>query len=144
MDGVTPGAVIGLRLGTSRGELFRAFLEGESYEMMLNIECLSDVGIDIGKVITVGGGSNSRLWMQIRADVFDRPVYLPVHKEAGTLASAMLCYAATGAYPSVRAAQQAMIRYEPPFVPNPAQSSAYRPHYERYKKSYRLVRELFQ
>ncbi len=89
MDGATPAAIAGLRLGTSRGKLFRAFLEGESYEMMLNIECLREVGIDIGKVITVGGGSNSKLWMQIRADVFDRPVYLPVNKEAGTLASAM-------------------------------------------------------
>ena len=144
MDGNTPGAIAGLRLGTSRGKLFRAFLEGETYEMMFNIECLKEVGIDIRKVITVGGGSNSKLWMQIRADVFDRPVYLPVHKEAGTLASAMLCYAGTGAYPSVRAAQEAMIRYEPPFTPRPEQASEYRPHYERYKKCYRLIKELFQ
>ena len=144
MDGNTPGAIAGLRLGTSRGKLFRAFLEGETYEMMFNIECLKEVGIDIRKVITVGGGSNSKLWMQIRADVFDRPVYLPVNKEAGTLASAMLCYVGTGAYPSVRAAQQAMIRYEPPFVPWPEQASAYRLHYERYKKCYHLVKELFQ
>ncbi len=144
MDGNTPGAIAGLRLGTTRGQLYRAFLEGETYEMMFNIECLKEVGIDIHKVITVGGGSNSKLWMQIRADVFDRPVYLPVNKEAGTLASAMLCYAGTGAYPSLRAAQQAMIRYEQPFVPNPAQVAAYRPHYQRYKQCYRMVRELFQ
>ncbi len=144
MDGVTPAAIAGLRLGTSRGELFRAFLEGEAYEMMLNIECLRAVGIDIQKVVTVGGGSNSKLWMQIRADVFDRPVYLPANKEAGTLAGAMLCYAATGVYPSLRAAQEAMVRYERPFIPDPAEAHAYRAHYERYKKCYRLTKELFQ
>ncbi len=37
-----------------------------------------------------------------------------------------------------------MIQYEQPFVPRPEQALAYRPHYERYKKCYRLVRELFQ
>jgi xylulokinase len=143
MDGNTPAAIAGLRLGTSRGKLFRAFLEGETYEMMFNIECLKEVGIDIRKVITVGGGSNSKLWMQIRADVFDRPVYLPVNKEAGTLASAMLCYTGIGMFPSVHTAQQSMIHYEQPFVPRPEHASAYRPHYERYKKFYLLVKELF-
>jgi xylulokinase len=143
MDGATPATIAGLRLGTSRGELFRAFLEGESYEMMLNIECLRSVGIDIQKVITVGGGSNSKRWMQIRAAVFDRPVYLPANKEAGTLAGAMLCYAATGIYPSLRAAQEAMVRFDKGFTPDPNRARAYRAHYERYKKCYRLTKELF-
>ena len=143
MDGVTPAAVAGLRLGTTRGQLFHAFLEGETYEMRLNIECLEAVGVRIQKIVTVGGGSNSKLWMQIRADVFGRNVYLPEHKEAGTLASAMLCYTATGAYPSVRDAQNAMIRFEPPFTPRPEETEKYRPIYERYKKFYAAVRELY-
>ncbi len=144
MDGATPAALAGLRLGTSRGQLFRAFLEGETYEMMLNIECLEAVGVDIQKVVTVGGGSNSKLWMQIRADVFGRPVYLPENKEAGTLAGAMLCYTATGVYPTLRAAQEAMIRYEDSYLPRPERTAAYRPHYERYKKFYHAVRDLFE
>ncbi len=135
MDGATPAAIAGLRLGTSRGQLFRAFLEGETYEMLLNIECLEAVGIDIQKVITVGGGSSSKMWMQIRADVFGRPVYLPTHKEAGTLAGAILCYTGTGAYKSIRAAQKAMISFQPPFEPRPEETRAYRPRYERYKSS---------
>jgi sugar (pentulose or hexulose) kinase len=81
--------------------------------------------------------------MQIRADVFGRPVYLPENKEAGTLASAMLCYTGTGAYPSVREAQKAMIRYERPFEPRALMTEGYRPHYERYKKFYNAVRDLF-
>ncbi len=143
MDGVTPAAVAGLRLGTTRGQLFRAFLEGETYEMLLNIECLEAVGVAIRKIVTVGGGSNSKLWMQIRADMFGRSVYLPEHKEAGTLASAMLCYTAIGAYPSVRAAQEAMIRFEPAFEPRPEETQKYRPIYERYKRFYAAMRELY-
>ena len=88
MDADTPAVIAGLRLDTSRGKLFRAFLEGESYEMMVNIECMRELGMDVKRFITVGGGSRSPLWMQLRADIFDLPVQLPVIKEAGTLASA--------------------------------------------------------
>jgi xylulokinase len=144
MDGVTPAAITGLRLGTTRGQLFRAFLEGETYEMLLNIECLESVGVAIKKIVTVGGGSNSKLWMRVRADVFGRSVYLPEHKEAGTLAGAMLCYTAIGEYPSVRDAQEAMIRFEPPFEPRPEETQKYRPIYERYKKFYAVMRALYR
>ena len=144
MDGDTPGAVVGLRLGTSRGQLFRAFLEGETYEMMLNIQCLKECGVDVGKVITVGGGSNSPLWMQIRADVFGREVYLPANKEAGTLATALLGCVGMGAYPSIRQAQQQMISYPTRFLPDPERHAQYAPRYQRYKALYKAVKALYQ
>ena len=67
---MTPAAMVGMRLNTSRGDLFRAFMEGETYEMKLNIDCLEDIGIHLKRIITVGGGSKSPMWMQIRADIF--------------------------------------------------------------------------
>jgi len=143
MDGDTPATIAGLRLGTSRGKLFRAFLEGESYEMMVNIECLEAVGITMKKVVTVGGGSNSDLWMQIRADIFGLPVYLPKIKEAGTLASAMLSYAGTGVYASLREAQKAMLAYDKHFEPDEANNAEYKGHYEKYKKLYQAMKELY-
>lgn len=143
MDGDTPAAIAGLRLGTSRGKLFRAFLEGESYEMKLNIECLKDVGITMKKVITVGGGSNSDLWMQIRADIFGLPVYLPKNKEAGTLATAMMSYAGIGIYATLRDAQEAMITFDKHFEPDMARNAEYKAYYEKYKKLYQAMKELY-
>lgn len=143
MDGDTPATIAGLRLGTSRGKLFRAFLEGESYEMMVNIECLEAVGITMKKVVTVGGGSNSDLWMQIRADIFGLPVYLPKIKEAGTLASAMLSYTGTGVYASLRDAQKAMLAYDKSFEPDAANNAEYKTYYEKYKKLYQAMKELY-
>lgn len=144
MDGDTPAAIVGARLGTSRGKLFRAFLEGETYEMMLNIECLRACGVDIGRVITVGGGSNSPLWMQIRADVFGRDVYLPHNKEAGTLATALLGYVGMGVYPSIRQAQQQMIRYTGHFACDPDTHALYLPRYEKYKQLYQAIKGLYE
>jgi xylulokinase len=144
MDTQTPAAIAGLRLNTTRGKLFRAFLEGETYEMMLNIECLSDAGINIKKIITVGGGSRSSLWMQIRANVFNRTIYLPDNKEAGTLASALLCYANIGHYRSIEEAQKEMVRFDSKYIPDEKEAKIYTKFYEKYKKLYHMIKELYQ
>lgn len=87
MDGVTPAAMLGMRIGTSRGELYRGFLEGETYEMKRNLECLEDLGIQPQRLITVGGGARSPVWMQIRADIFEHVICVPENPEAGTMGS---------------------------------------------------------
>ena len=144
MDADTPAVIAGLRLDTSRGKLFRAFLEGESYEMMVNIECMRELGMDVKRFITVGGGSRSPLWMQLRADIFDLPVQLPVITEAGTLASAMLGLVGIGRYGSVREAQQALIRFDESFAPDPKAHAQYRVYYERYNRFYETMRDFYR
>ena len=85
-------------------------MEGETYEMKLNIDCLEDIGISLKRIITVGG-SKSPLWMQIRADIFSsrRSACRKIAK-AGTLASAILCYNQIGLYDSILQAQEDLIR----------------------------------
>ncbi len=143
MDALTPGVVAGLRIGTSRGKLLRAFLEGESYEMMSIIECLEDAGMKVHKVVTVGGGTKSPLWMQIRADIFARSIYLPSNSEAGTLASAMLCYVGLGLYDDVWAAQRDMVSYARAFTPDSASHAQYADHFKRYKALYQAVKGVY-
>lgn len=143
MDGNTPCVFAGLRLGTDRGKLFRGLLEGETYEMMVNIECLKECGVEVEKVITVGGGSSSPLWMQIRADIFGRDIYLPENKEAGTLGTAILCYVGMGRYASIPEAQKKMISFSKKFTPDAASHAHYAAKYQKYKKLYAMVKELF-
>ena len=106
MDADTPAVIYGMRLNTTRGDLFRAFMEGESYEMHLNLECIQRAGIWINKIITVGGGTKSVAWMQIRSDVFGRELFTTNISEAGTLGSAIMCFVKLGIYQTIREAQK--------------------------------------
>ena len=55
--------------------LFRCYLEGIAYIERLSHEVAVALGAEIvGPVTTIGGGSRSQLWRQIRATVLDRPV----------------------------------------------------------------------
>ncbi len=143
MDAKTPAVIAGLRYGTNRGELFRAFLEGETYEMKTNIECMKNAGIDVSRVITVGGGARSDLWMQIRADIFGKPIEIPACNEAGTLGSAMFCYASTGVFDSVQEAQSRLVHMARTFRPSAGNAAAYQKNYARYKEMYERLKEMF-
>ena len=144
MDGTTPGTLAGLRLNHTRGDLLRAFLEGETYDMKSILTCMEKAGIRTEKIITVGGGSKSQLWMQVRADIFERNVYLPRNKEAGTLASAMVCYKNIGIYGTIKEAQDDLIEYAKIYSPNEANRSKYIENYSRYKDFYAAMQKLYR
>lgn len=144
MDANMPAAMIGMRISTTRGELFRGFLEGETYEMKRNLECLEELGVRPRRILTVGGGAKSPLWMQIRADIFGQEVCLPENNEAGTLASAILCYRDLGRYKSIPEAQEHLIRFKKTYYPNEENRGVYDANYQRYKTLLRQLQEVFQ
>lgn len=142
MDAQTPALLAGMRLGTTRGDLFRAFLEGEAYEMRRIVDCMEDANLDIKRIITVGGGSKSSKWMQIRSDIFNKKVLVPQNREAGTIGSAILCYANTGVYSSIGEAQRDLIRYNETFEPQQEYVGQYKQNFEKYKKLYEAYKEI--
>jgi len=97
-DVQTPGAILGLRLSTTRGEMLRALLEGVAFEMRLNLEILHDAGCELHELRAIGGGAKSAFWTQLKADVLGKPITTLNVTEAGCLGAAMLaCAADTGA-----------------------------------------------
>ncbi len=84
LDARALGAVLGLRLTTSRKEVVKAILEGILHEVKLNAEIYAKAGVDIALYKAIGGASRSRAWMQIAADILARPVaILSVNEVAG-------------------------------------------------------------
>ncbi len=144
MDGVTPAVLAGLRLHTTRGELFRAFLENETYEIKRAMNCLTDVGIPIHRMIAVGGGATSAAWMQIRADIFEREICTTKNKEAGTLASAILCYVNLGLFANLEEAQDRFTKIEHVYTPQQAMSVRYQDNFQRYLRLYEAVKEVYR
>ncbi len=144
MDGNTPGVFAGLRLNTTRGQMFRGLMEGETYEMRLNCDCMQDVGLSRNRLITVGGGSKSSLWMQIRADILEQDIVVAKNSEAGTLGSAMISYTKLGLYGSLEEAQQHLVELSTIYKPNAKSVEIYRKNYEKYKKVYQTMKEIYR
>lgn len=142
MDTQAKGAIIGLGLDSDASQIYRAMLEGVTYEMLFNVEALETAGIGIRELRAVGGGAKSDLWLQIKADIMGRKVTALEVEEAGALGAAMLAGTATGLYPSLEKAAETLVRIKKEFHPDPANHSFYRENYRRYRKMYAAVREV--
>ena len=134
------GAVVNLTLGTKRGDIYKACMEGEAYEMRHNIETLEAAGIPIGELRTVGGGSRSAQWLQIRADIFNKEVVAMECEEAGTLGTAILAGVASGCYASVGQAADSLVRPGKRYYPDAKKHAYYTAQYQKYKQLYALLK----
>lgn len=99
-DAETPGAILGLRLTTTRGQVLRALIEGVAMEMRLNLDILQKSGLSVEKLYAIGGGAKNNTIVQLKADVLNRPITTLAVTEAGCLGVALLaCAAHAGASP---------------------------------------------
>ncbi|XHR31071.1 MAG: L-fuculokinase [Chthoniobacteraceae bacterium] len=138
-DNHTPAAVLGLRLTTSRGEVLRAILEGLCFELEANLRVLSRSGIPVEELRVTGGGAKNRRWLQIKADVFNRPIFVPESTEAGCLGVALLaCLARDNCDVPSLVAQ--WIRTGEAILPNSNHAKFYRERAALYEETYASLR----
>lgn len=92
------GVIFGLCLGHNREHIFRAIREGSVYQLYLCWERIQSLnpGIVANRIITSGGGAQSRFQRQIIADVFGLPVWVPKELETGSLAVSCLISVSSG------------------------------------------------
>lgn len=129
------GGVLGLTLGTSSGDLYRALMEGVAYEMAYNLDCLARQGVTVGRLDAVGGGARSRMWLHIKADLTGLPVVPLQVEEAGLTGTAMLAATALGEYRDLPQAAAAFVREQEPILPDPHRHEQYQAGYARFAEA---------
>jgi xylulokinase len=134
-DTQTPGAILGLRLSSTRGEVLRSLMEGVALEMRLNLEILEQSGVPVKELRAIGGGARNPALLQLKADVLGRPITRVAVTEAGCLGMAILGYAAVEAADPGDVAR-AWVRPLEAVAPNPVTTGHYQQQFARYKQAY--------
>ncbi len=93
------GAVIGLHLGTTRGDLHRSLLESIAYGFRSHFDVFAEDGLALQRPRVTNGGSKSRLWRQILADVLNREVVSIVDHPGASYGAAVIAGVGTGVIP---------------------------------------------
>ncbi len=97
-----PGYLYGLNIMTSRGEIYRAALEGLSFQLKSAIKVLeAATGFSPERIRVVGGGAKNMLWHKIRADVTGLPVTVTSQKEITALGAALFAFKGIGVFDSI-------------------------------------------
>lgn len=138
-DGATAGAIIGLRLTTTRAEILRALLEGVAFEMRLNLTLMAESGIAIDELRAIGGGSKSRAWTQLKANVMNKPITTVAVTEAGCLGVAMLAKAAVTAIPLAGIVAE-WVKTTGVILPQPEFAAHYDRQFAAYRQLYPAIK----
>jgi xylulokinase len=114
----------GLTAATARRDLVQAVLEGVAYAFRDGIDSITATGVVLGRLSLIGGGSRSRYWAQVTADVLGLALELRAGAEVGPAfgAARLARLAATGEEPG-------SVCFAPPLLetvhPRPSRAAAY-------------------
>jgi FGGY-family pentulose kinase len=133
------GAIVGLTLAHGPGHLIRAFYEATASGTRHILEDAAAHGLEIHRVFLGGGGARSPLWLQIHADILQRPIHLTRDPEACALGAAMAAAVGAGLYPDFDAAGRAMVAIDRVIQPDPANRAIYDDLFGRYVALYRAL-----
>ncbi|MBA2694553.1 MAG: sugar kinase [Actinobacteria bacterium] len=131
------GAILGLSLTHTRGDLYRAVLEATAYGVRHNVEAMREAGVQVERVVAVGGGTQGELWTQIVSDVTGLDQVVPTHTIGASYGAA---YLAAGMVTDVDIAQ-----WNPPShtcSPDPDRAAHYARLYDLYLDLYPATKHL--
>lgn len=129
------GVFTGLGLGSDKGKLFAAIIEALTFEAKNIIEiCGASASTTFTKIHIGGGASSSEKWLQLRADIFEKPVYKLRNTEISSLGAAILAMTALGVYETTEDAIRNTVIVERVYRPDDRRKQYYRDKFEKYKQ----------
>ncbi len=95
-DPFAKGTLMGLNLTHTRGDIYRAMLEGIALGTGHVLETYCDAGAAPKKLFAVGGGTKNALWLQATSDVTSMPQILRKNSFGASYGNAFLAATAIG------------------------------------------------
>lgn len=135
------GLIAGLTTQTRLADIYRAILEGVTFEMRYNQERLKKGGVEFDRLFACGGGARSGVWLQIKADILGCEIIPVRSEETGAMGSAILGIAAVTGERTFDIAKR-FWRYAEPVRPNPEHRKIYDIRYELYKTLRAFYKEI--
>lgn len=144
MDSASRAAIVGLTLESTSSDIYKALMEGVTYEIMLNLEKLCAAGIRPRTLYATGGGAASDVWLQIKADILGIPITALSSREAGACGTCMLTGTAIGIYSDLYEAKKRFVSTGKTYFPRKEYSDIYAKYYGAYRKLYDAVRPVVE
>ncbi|MCB6176907.1 FGGY-family carbohydrate kinase [Rhodobacter sp. Har01] len=137
-DPKAKGCFFGLDLTHTRGDLYRAVLEGIAAGTAHVLDTCREVGATPARVLAVGGGTNNAVWMQATSDLAGVPQLVCEKTMGASYGNAFLAAVATGAVmpDEIGRWNRVMRTVEPQAV------AAYGRQYPLWKALYRQTRDI--
>ena len=134
-DPAARGLFSGLTFSHDLGHLWRAMLEAYAYAIRHHVEVLRDMGHRTDRFLVSDGGSNSRIWMQIVADVLQVPLQRLVGHPGSCIGAAWTAAIGAGLTDDWTGVAR-FVTHGEIIEPEPAHAALYTQGYARFRDLY--------
>jgi xylulokinase len=136
------GVIFGLDLTHTRGDVYRAVLEGIAYGTTHAFEAYTEAGQEPGSIFAAGGGTRNRVWMQATSDVSGRAQIVREKTVGASYGDAFLAALAVGDVGRGDIEAWNPVVHE--VRPDPATRDAYAHGYRTFRDLYVRTRDLMR
>ena len=113
------GVFVGLDATTGPAELAKSVMQGVGYSARLLLDVLErSADCKVEQIHCGGGGFQSDVWNQIRADILGRSLRRISTSDAGALGVAAIAAVGSGVHPSLAGSVAAMVRFDREYEPD--------------------------
>jgi xylulokinase len=140
-DPFARGTITGLSFNHTVGHVWRALLESYAYAIAQHMDVLRDMGHAPRQYLASDGGANSRLWMQIVADVLQAPIQLLKGHPGSCLGAAWTAAIGVGRVTDWSGVDR-FIHKGDLIEPIAAHASIYADGYQRFDAVYQSLKQL--
>jgi len=139
------GALIGLSVSHGKGDISRAILEGVAFNLKIILDILEKgVPGGIDEIILIGGGAKGEAWLKILADIWQKPLAVPVFREEATSLGAAVCGGVgAGVFKDYQVIKR-FNRIEKTIKPNPALAERYEALFSIFDESYDSLKGIYK
>jgi xylulokinase len=141
-DPFARGAFTGLSLSHGRGAITRAVMEGVAFALRDCLDVVACVGADVARGRVSGGGSRSRLWLQIVASALEVPLEIMATDQGSAFGAALLGGVAAGIYSDLDQASAACVRVAEVVDPVTGWIEPYREARRRFRDTYPALKSV--
>jgi sugar (pentulose or hexulose) kinase len=128
------GVFWGISTAHRKAHFIRSILEAVAFALRDNLELLTQTGVECRQITCLGGAARSKVWLQIKADVLQRPVRTLRCEETTSLGTAMLAAIGAGIFPNIEAAIAAMVHPAGMVSPDTKNRATYNAAFRKYKE----------
>ncbi len=139
------GVFYGATLKHTRAHFIRSIMESLGYIICRNLEAIEDMGLEAKQIRTLGGGSKSDTWNQIKADITGKTLYITYSsQDTACLGAAILAGCAAGVFKNIESAVAAMVKIKKTFEPDMKKHAVYQKQYRKFKALFESLIPIFE
>lgn len=143
LDHNSAGAFVGLRNTAKKADMTRAIIEGLNYQFLQIVNAFkTGLGINPQRIVTIGGATKNKFWIQNKADVVGKPIHTPELEEAVPLGAAILAGIGVGIYKNEQDAYDQVYKPGQVHEPNGKLNSQYAERFKTFEKIYPALKNI--